>query len=161
MNTLEAAIQMESEGEKYYTEQMERNKNNQLYTVCLMLAEDERKHAQLLNNKLKGLPYELKETNMLTEVKNIFADLHDIKTEGKEITSQLDFYRLALKLEKESIDHYTDLLEKAEDSQDKELFKFLIKQEEQHHQIFDELIVLLSRAEEWVESAEFGVREEY
>ncbi len=161
MNALEYAIKMEYEGENYYTEQMEKNRNNKLFTVCKMLAEDERKHAQILNSKLKGLPYELKDTDALAEAKSIFANLRDIKTEDKEITSQLDFYRIALKLEKESIDLYTDLLGKTEDSKEKELFSFLIKQEEHHYQILDELVVLLSRTEEWVESAEFGVREEY
>lgn len=95
------------------------------------------------------------------EAKNIFANLRDIKTEAKEISSQLDFYRMALKMEKESIDLYTNYLDKAEDSRERELFEFLIRQEEQHYQILDELVVLLSRTEEWVESAEFGIREEY
>ncbi|HWQ41417.1 MAG TPA: rubrerythrin, partial [Desulfosporosinus sp.] len=40
-------------------------------------------------------------------------------------------------------------------------FEYLIKQEEDHYTIIEQLVSLLSRPEEWVESAEFGVREEY
>ena len=36
-----------------------------------------------------------------------------------------------------------------------------MKQEKAHYKIFDEIIQHLLRAEEWVEDAEFGVRETY
>lgn len=36
-----------------------------------------------------------------------------------------------------------------------------MKQEEEHYEIIDQLVTLLSRSEEWVESAEFGLRKEY
>jgi len=39
MNDLNFAIKMENDGEKYYREQAEINKNNALYTVCLKMAE--------------------------------------------------------------------------------------------------------------------------
>ena len=161
MNPLEFAIKMELDGEQYYARQTEINENNPLRSVCLLMAEDEKKHAEILKNKLKGLPFELTNTNIRNQCKNIFAGLKDMNVARETLPSQLDFYRTALNLEQESINLYTDLSSQAKDAEEKEVFDFLIQQEKYHYQTLEELVALLSRAEEWVESAEFGIREEY
>lgn len=161
MNILEFAIDMELDGLKYYKEQAEVNKENMLYSVCLMMAEDEKNHAKILTDRMKEIDYRLIETETLSKAKNIFEGSGDIKIATKEIASQLDFYRIASDKEKQSIDLYTDLSSKAVEGQDKELFDYLIKQEVQHYEVLEELANLLRQSEEWVEFAEFGLRKEY
>ena len=161
MNALEYAINMEHDGEKYYTEQAERNRNNSLHTVCSMLANDENRHARLLIKKAGDLPYDLVNMDACSATKNIFKDIGDFKSEIKTMPSQLDFYAMALEKEKQSIDLYTDFLCKSGSDDEIKLFEFLIRQEKQHYEIFDELVTLLSHAEDWVENAEFGIRKEY
>lgn len=161
MNDLKFAIDMELDGEKYYRQQAEINKNNSLYTVCLLLAADEKKHAQILTDKLNEKSWQLIDTDTLSKAKNIFEGIGDIKIEGKEKASQLDFYKLASEMEKQSIDLYTKYFSKAEGVKEKELFEYLIRQEKQHFEVLDELALLLRHAEDWVENAEFGNREEY
>ncbi len=156
MNILEFAINFENEGRKYYLDQAKINKDNSLYEVCLMLADDEKKHALILNNKLHKTPYILKDDNTLSKVENIFKNASDIKSEIRKIPNQLEFYRVASEKEKKSIDFYTGLLSKAADDDETALYKFLICQEEQHMAVLDGLSLLLSHTEEWVESAEFG-----
>lgn len=161
MNYLEFAIKMELDGEKYYLSQAEKNQGNNLNTVFLMLAEDERMHADILKKKFDKLSYELTEKNTLIEYKNVFEDLDDFEDEMKANPNQLDAYRMALDREEESIDLYEKMLKEAVDHKDKTLFEFLIEQEKMHYKIIEEIISHLSRAEEWVESAEFGLREDY
>jgi len=161
MNNLKFAIDMELDGEKYYRQQAETNKDNSLSVVCLALAEEEKRHAQILTDKMKEMPYQLIEMGTLSQAKNIFDGIDDIKIPGKVIASQLDFYRTATENEKQSIDLYKEYLSKAIESAEKELFEYLIKQEENHYEVLDNMALLLSHAEEWVEDAEFGVREEY
>ncbi len=161
MNDMKFAIQMELDGEKYYTQQAEINKNNSLNTVCLMLAADEKNHARILTEKMNEIPWELTETKILARVRNVFEGIGDIKTEVKETASQLDFYRIASNIEKQSIDLYTKYLSKAEGTKEKELFEYLIEQEKQHFTVLDELALLLSHAEEWSQSPEFTSRPEY
>lgn len=161
MNYLEFAIKMELDGEKYYREQAEKNKENILYSVFIMLAEDERSHAEILRNKANELSYELKDSKVLTEYENVFESADDFESEIKAIPDQLDVYKMALKKEEESIELYEKMLSEAANDSEKTLFKYLIEQEKTHYAIFDELISHLSRAEEWVESAEFGLRDEY
>ena len=161
MNNLEFAIKMEQDGEKYYLEQAELNKDNALHSLCLMLAADEKKHAQILIDMKNEIPCQLLETDTLSQAQNVFEGIGDIKTQFKTTAKQSDFYAVASKMEQESIDLYTKYLAKAQGTEEKELFEYLIEQEKQHFAVLDELAQWLRRADEWVESAEFGTREEY
>ena len=161
MNILLYAIEMEQEGEKFYRDQAEINKNNHIHKICISLAEDEKTHAGILQNKLNSLNFELKDTDLNTDYKSLFKEAEDIKVESKEMPSQLDFYRKASEMEKRSIELYKDLLLKTQDMQEKEIFQFLVKQEEQHYELLDGLAEMLRKSEEWVEFAEFGMRDEY
>ena len=64
-------------------------------------------------------------------------------------------------IEKESIDLYKEFLSEAKNEVEKNLFQYLIKEEEKHFQILEDIVLLVNRPEEWIESAEFGLREEY
>ena len=160
MNSIEFAIKMELDGEKYYKEQAEKNKENALKEVFLTLAKEEGLHAAILQRD-KASTYELQQSNSLSEAKDIFKGLSDFKMEVKSVPDTIDVYRLSLEMEKQSIKLYKTCLDEAKDKQEKELYEFLIKQEEDHYAIMDELITLVSRPDEWVESAEFGLRKEY
>lgn len=161
MNDLKFAIDMELKGEKYYTQQAEINKKNSLHMVCLMLAAEENNHARILIEKMNENPYQLSDTDTLSKAKNIFEAIGNIKVDIGATANQADFYSIASEKEKQSIDLYTKYLSKAEGAKEKELFKYLIGQENQHFVVLDELASWLKRADEWVESAEFGTRPEY
>ncbi|MEX1376325.1 MAG: ferritin family protein [Eubacteriales bacterium] len=161
MDVLKYAIQMEKDGEAYYTKQAEINKGNPLHTVCMLLAKEEKGHAEILESKMNSLPYKLSESEAYEKAKNIFSDAKTFTSEIKETPDQLEFYRFALENEQKSIDLYMDFLADAEDEKDKVLFEFLVAQETEHYEIIDDLVRMLTNAEQWVEDAEFGVREEY
>lgn len=160
MNTLEFAINMEHDGEKYYRGQAEINKNNELHVVCNLLADEEKKHGELLECEKNKLTYELVDSDLLSNAKNVFTNAKDIDAWNKRDSSQLDFYRTASDMEKKSIDLYQQFLSDATGAVEKKLFEHLIKQEKQHYEIFDEMSRLLTNAENWIESPEFGRREE-
>ncbi|SHJ08925.1 ferritin-like domain-containing protein [Parasporobacterium paucivorans] len=161
MNSLEFAIKMEEDGAKYYMEQAELHEGNGMCVVCAKLAEEEKKHASLLKARLEGKAYQLDDRDTFTEIMNVFESAVDVRILGKLIPSQVDFYRAGLEFEKKSIDLYTEFLKNAQSDDEKELFRFLINQEKLHFSILDEIDRMLTNAEEWVENAEFGLREEY
>jgi rubrerythrin len=158
MDVLKFAIDMELEGEKYYREQAGKNSKNGLGAVFTALADDERGHAKLLTDKAKGLSYEAKASGK-SPAQNVFDGLGDFKLDTKSNPEQADLYWMALEKEKQSIELYRDLLSKSET--DKGLYEFLIAQEEAHYKIMEDIARMVNRPNEWVESAEFGVREEY
>jgi len=160
MTTLEFAIKMELDGQKYYLEQAKQNESNSVKNVCLILAKDEEFHAKILKSKMSELPYALEDTDAYAQIKNIFKDMVNFKSDLNETPTQVEFYRSALENEKESIKLYTELLAKADDENERKLFQYLIEQEKLHFTILEHLATDLRHAEEWVESAEFGLRNE-
>ena len=161
MNIYEFAIKMELDGEKFYLEQAEINKDNHLATVFKFLAKDERKHANIIESKLNNTPYELTEDEALAAYNNIFTNSEDFKQKIQTTPAQIDAYRLALEKEKESIDLYEKLEKETTDKEEKELLEYLIKMEKNHYKIFSDIVDHLRHAEEWVEDAEFGNRDTY
>jgi rubrerythrin len=161
MNNLEFAIQMEVDGEKYYTEQSAVYKGNSLGKLFSVLAKDERSHAKILTNRSNNLSYEMSVSATVTEAVNVFKGVRDFKSEIRTMPTQLELYQDVLEREKKSIDLYKQMLFEAVEEQDKELFEFLVLQETNHYTMFEEMVSLLTRPEEWVEDAEFGVREDY
>lgn len=91
----------------------------------------------------------------------MFQNLDDFKSDIATLPSQLDSYRFALDKEEESYEFYKNAADQATDDSLKKIFQYLIKQERIHCNVLEEIIKLLTRPEEWVESAEFGIREEY
>lgn len=160
MTGLEYAIAMESDGEKYYREQAKLNQRSSVGVACLILAKAEHKHALLLRSKLNNLEYVLPDEKSYMQIKNVFSEIGDLKSDIRSTPSQLDFYRTALELEQNSINLYTSLLSSASDAAEKDLLLYLIGQEELHFSLLDSMVTMLRHAEEWVESAEFGLRNE-
>jgi rubrerythrin len=161
MNTLEFAIQMEMEGRQYYLEQAEKNRDNALNKVFKILADSEKEHEELLRKRHNKEEYTLKEDESFKEIKSIFHELKDYEVNDFRSTTQLDVYRLAVDIEEKSIELYQEMLREAKNDKDKQLFEFLLKEENKHLILFDELVKMITRPEEWVEAAEFGLREDY
>ena len=159
MNNVQFAINMELEGRKYYLEQAELNKENELHTVFTMLADSEKDHAELLRRYRNDKVLDLSDSFIRPEFRSVFRDLTQF-AKGHS-AKQLEAYRVATEQEEKSIELYQNMLTEAEGPQDVELFEFLIKQEQEHLILFEELVKLVTRPEEWVESAEFGIREDY
>ena len=160
MDILEFAIKMELDGEKYYNEQAAINQDNSLNIIFLTLAKDEKNHAKILTRKSKGLSFELNEP-VHTAIKNVFNGKVDFKSEIIQKPHQLDIYRMALEMERKSIELYEKLFSAETNDKSKELFQYLGGQEKNHFAIIEELVLLVNRPNEWVEAAEFGLREKY
>ncbi len=159
MNSLEYAIKMELDSKRYYLEQAEKTSDNGLKSIFHTLAEEESIHARILKNKEETLPYELVDT--YAEIKNIFVEIGNYKNLVQQLPDAADVYKLALENEKRSMELYKEMLGAAKDDKDKKIFEFLIEQENDHAKVIEQLVEMVSRPGEWVESAEFGLRKEY
>ncbi len=161
MEILDLALSMEYDLEAFYKRQAELNEGNSLHEVFILLAKEEEKHAVILQSYKDDIVLPLAESNIIADVKVLFKELKDFKQEIKDIPTQLDVYRMALEKEEQSLEFYKDLHDKAGEEQSKKVFSYLMQQEDTHCIILEELVKLVNRPEEWVESAEFGIREEY
>lgn len=159
MKLFELALSLEEELQNYYRKQAELNAGKSLGKVFSLLEKEEAKHAEILKAYADDIILPLNESDILSEVRSVFSEMDDYKSDNN--TSQLDVYRFALEKEEESLRFYRDLQQKATDNQSKTVFNYLVKQEDTHIIIMEELVKLVNRPKEWVESAEFGLREDY
>lgn len=161
MKLLVLALSMEQDLQDFYEKQAELNKENSLHKAFALLAVEEEKHAEILRGYSSEIELPLTDSTILDDVKPIFKELDDIKSHIKMLPNQLDVYRIALKKEEESLKFYRDLSDKASDERSKKVLGYLIKQEDNHCILLEELVKRVTRHEEWVESAEFVDIEEY
>ena len=157
MNAIEFAIEREIDAGQYYIEQANKSNNDSLRNVWLLLAKDEKTHEEILEKAKKNEFSTL--NNSVVDWDNIIGKAK-IKENNIEVNKQIDCYKIALENEKESIKIYTDLLATAKTEQEEKLFRFLINEEEKHHQILDQLIQWFVQSNEKIESAEFGIRDD-
>lgn len=161
MELLKLALSMEEDLKDFYEQQAELNKENSLHKVFSLLAKEEEKHAEILRGYSSEIELPLTDSTILNDIKPIFKELHDFKSDVKILPNQLDVYRMALEKEEESLKFYQDLYDKASEERSKRVFQYLIRQEDKHCILLEELVKLVTRPEEWVESAEFVDTEEY
>jgi len=159
MNSIEVAINLELESKRFYMQQAENAEDSGLKSIFHTLAEEESIHARILKNKAETLPYELIDT--YAEIKNLFVEIGNYKDIIKQKPDAFDIYSVALENEKRSLDLYRSMLDETSDEKDKKIFEFLIEQENDHFKVMEQLVEMVSRPQEWVESAEFGLRKEY
>ena len=161
MDVLQFALDMELDGERYYRSQSEKFAQTPLKRVFDTLAKDEAKHAQILREQMAGTAQTLPDDPQLSDRQNLFSGLKDYQPAVEEMPDQAALYHEAMEMEQRSIDLYTDLRAKATEKQTRSLFDFLIREETRHHEILEDVFRFVNRPNEWVEAAEFGVREEY
>lgn len=161
MEILDLALSMELDLEKFYREQAELNISNSLKVVFTMLANEEENHAKIIKANADKLTLALEDSNILSDVQSIFKNMADFTSDIRDLPNQLDTYRMALEKEEQSLKFYQDLYADATEEQSKTVFQYLMKQEDKHCVILEELVKLVTRPDEWIESADFGEREDY
>ena len=161
MTAVEFAIKMELDGMKFYSELAEKNKGNKLDVVFTLLADEEKKHADIIKKHAGASDVSMKDNPELSKVGNVFSDIeYGSNPEMKVYISQADGYREARQKEKESVELYEKLLLETSDAKEKELFSYLVGQEKEHLTLMDSLVELVDKLNKTA-SAEFGLTDDY
>jgi rubrerythrin len=164
MNTYDFAMQMEKDGEKFYSELAKNSLVEGIRKILTMLASEEVKHYNTiaLLKKQAGYPPTL-ETDVFGNVRNIFLKMKDEKAEVHFDSSELDSYRKARDIEETSRRFYLDKAAETQQQDEKMIFLRLASEEEKHLRIMENIVDFVARPEPgyWLENAEWHHLEEY
>jgi rubrerythrin len=160
---------METEGEKYYRELVTKCKTEGLKKIFTMLADEEVKHFKVIKRlQEKSNLAEVVDSEVLTDVKNIFEEMRDGKLDFEQghyvdTTEETNAYRKARDIEEASREFYLVKAEETGDEQAKNILKKLAGEENKHFRIMDTIVEFVSRPEpgNWLENAEFHHLEPY
>jgi len=160
MNIFDFAMQMEKDGESYYRELAKKSNNKGLESILNMLADEEVKHYNLMK-VMKSKAPDLSDTQILKDVKNIFAKIKESPDSLNPASDQKEAYQKAQKLEQQSEDFYRQKANEMDEEGKKSILLKIAEEEKKHYFILENIIEFISRPDGWLEDAEFNKLEDY
>jgi len=147
---LEYAIQMEQDGQKYYSEAAARTANPLGKKMFEALAADERRHEEVLREIAQAMDVSLPQTTPKQRLVTIFASL------GDELKAQLSaeaddncVIEKAIEMEKRSIKHYATQADASPNESHRSLYARLADEERQHVEILQNTLTYLNDTGHW------------
>ncbi|MFA6104813.1 MAG: ferritin family protein [Victivallaceae bacterium] len=158
MNVFEYAKKMELDGIHFYQTESERTNSPGFKKILQLLINEEQNHYSFFDMLQQNLePGELP-AFPVNVVENVFRELWK-NGEGFDFSAaQVEVYRKALEIERQSERFYRTEAAKAEKEGNEELKKQLLmvaEEEKKHTILMDGLVEYLARPGEWVEHAMF------
>lgn len=162
MNVFEYAMQMEKDGEAYYRDLADKCKIEGIKKILILLADDEVGHYKAFKKLNDQLSPEVRETVVLTSAKTIFAEMKESNAEFQAADmSEIDLYKKAIDVEIKSAAFYKEKAEEVNNTEAKDAFLKIAKDERKHQHLLENMVEFLGRPKTWVEAAEFVHLEEY
>jgi rubrerythrin len=150
MNAIEIAKKMETDAIKFYSEAAKKTGYPAGKKMFESIVTDEKRHLEYVNKLLKGLDVNIEDVHPLENIKTVFEQMKDEMMEQVQATSdELEAFRIAMKMEKEGIEFYKKLLSGASSAKEKTLFEKMMKEEEQHYNIFANTYSFLDDTGNW------------
>ncbi len=150
MNAIEIAIKMEKDSIKFYTEASEKTDNQVGKSMFLSIVEDEKRHLETLSQIFKGLDITCKDVSPMESIKTVFESLKDgMMQRVKATKDELDAFKIAMQMEQEGIKFYKNVALAAQTEKEKALFERLVKEEQEHYNIFANTYFFLSDTGNW------------
>jgi len=150
MNAIELAIRMETDAINFYREAAEKTKHPVGKKMFLSITEDEKRHLEMLSQIFKDINIQVAELNPMKNIKTIFESMKDDMMKRVEATKdELDAFKIAMQMEKEGVEFYKKAESEAQTEKERSLFKRLIKEEQQHYDIFANTYFFLSDTGSW------------
>ncbi len=150
MNSIEIAIKMEKDAIVFYNEAAGKTSNAVGKKMFLTIAGDEKRHLDMLSQILKGLEISAGDVSPMEQIQTIFEKMKDEMLENvKATTDELYAFKIAMEMEKEGKVFYEKALQSAVTVKEKALFELLVKEEQQHYDIFSNTHSFLSDTGNW------------
>ena len=157
---IDQAIELETKAETNYREAAKATRDPTAGKILGLLADEEAHHA----DALRGMTNigDLNATDLLIESKNW---IHGVVEGGDPALSSdadlLVVLRRAMDLEKLTEEFYREQADVEDDAKASALFTALANSEKSHFLLIGSWVEYFNRPSEWIENAEFGVRDEY
>lgn len=167
MNFLSYAKEIELAGAELYSGLAQKAGVIEVSSIFQFLAREEKRHYEIFDawQQNSVLPA-VEETNLLRYAKESFQKLTEhFKMLGVSVINRDEAYEKALDFEKNSINLYSEALEKIKKNLDNEkqrnILKLIIEQERSHEKLIVSLMEFQRHPGEWLENAEWYHLDEY
>ena len=160
MDALEMAMKMEKDAIMFYTEAEGKTKYPAGKKMFHSVAEDEKRHLEMISQIIKGLQITHKDVSPLKTVKSVFESMKDEMMKKIEVTEdELEAFKIAMQMEKEGMEFYKKTLSASKKEKERALLERLIHEEQQHYDLFANTYEFLSDTGNWFMWDERGIVE--
>ena len=150
VNAIEIAIRMEKDAIDFYTAASEKTTNPVGKKMFMSIREDEKRHLQALSQIFKEVGIKMDDVSPMRNMKTIFESMKNAMMQRVQATpDELESFKIAIQMEKEGIEFYKKAEAGAQTEKERALFERLIKEEQQHHDIFANTYFFLSDSGSW------------
>jgi|WetSurMetagenome_2_1015567.scaffolds.fasta_scaffold00368_20 rubrerythrin len=164
MNMFEFAMEIETEGMKFYAGLVERTPNREAAGILGLLLLEEKRHFEIFEAWKKNIAAPpLERAGVTVKAREAFARLaQGFDRPGIPAIDHGDALVKALSLEKNSISLYGDMLSSVKNEEQKVVLDLIIGQERAHAAVIGQLMEFQRHPHEWLENAEWNhLNEEY
>lgn len=150
MNAIEIATRMETDAIKFYKEASEKTSHPVGKQMFLSIVEDEKRHLQMLSDLLKGLSIKIADTHPMQNIKTVFEDMKDKMMQRISASNDdLEAFKIAMEMEAEGKNFYIKHMDSLNTDAEKNLFKTLAQEEEEHFKVFSNTYNFLKDTGNW------------
>ncbi|MGO9614469.1 MAG: DUF892 family protein [Dissulfurispiraceae bacterium] len=158
MNAVVIAIKMETDAIKFYNESAGKTNNPVGKKMLLSIAEDEKRHLEMLTQIFKGLDITIKEAQPIKVIRTIFEEMKDKMMERVQAsTDELEAFKIAAEMEQHGIEFYKKAALEAPAEKERKLFERLAAEEEEHYAVFSNSYSFMSDTGNWFMWEEHGI----
>ncbi|HMD67895.1 MAG TPA: ferritin family protein [Chitinivibrionales bacterium] len=163
MNMLDLAIEIETEGMKFYAKLAEQTPNREISGIFHFFLMEEKRHHDIFDAWEKNIVAPpLENIHLAAKAGKVFRSLSEgFDRAGVPAIDHEDAYKKALTLEKKSISFYEDMQKDVDDEEQKMVLALIIQQERTHATIINQLMEFQRHPNEWLENAEWNHYEDY
>ncbi|TKJ33526.1 MAG: rubrerythrin [Planctomycetes bacterium B3_Pla] len=161
MDIFEFAMEKEKLAEDYYRRLRLKTSNKGLGNILTMLADEERKHFDLVQQMRQNAPQAMADTDVLGNAGAIFRKMRESAESFSVEVTELQLYEKAREIEKQARQFYLEKAEAVTDASHKEIFKKLANEEQKHFILLDSICDFVARPQWFLENAEMYRFDDY
>ncbi len=163
MDLFDYAMKMEKDGEQFYRKLAGKSPDPGLARLLTMLADQEVRHFQTFQAMKRNEEVQVDQGTFRDDAKNIFQKLAESDKQADFSESEIDLYRRAQQIEKESRDFYLAKAEEVGSDAAKQALLKIAEEERLHYLMLGTMIEFVSRPEpgRWLENAEWYQTDEH
>jgi rubrerythrin len=160
MDALEMAMKMETDAIAFYTEAARKTSYPVGKKMFLTIAEDEKRHLSMIAQIIKGLQITHSDVSPLQNVKTVFESMkHEMMKKIEATDDELEAFTIAMQMEKEGMEFYKKTLAVSKKEKERALLERLIREEQQHYDVFANTHQFLADTGNWFMWEERGIVE--
>jgi rubrerythrin len=161
MDVFKFAMEKEKFSEDYYRRLSKKTSNKGLSNILTMLAQEERKHFNAIQQMQQQRPQQKMDTDVLGNARQVFENMRQSVENFSFDVTEVELYEKARDIEKDSRQFYLEKSNEVTDASHKEIFKKLADEEQKHLVLVQRICDFVARPQWFLENAEMYRFDDY